>query len=213
LGSYSAGGATDLESYKMWVNNLAKAIGDRKVIIVLEPDALAHIVDMGSREGEPRVSLIKYALHALKLNSSTFVYIDAGHPMWHSAEEIAARLLKANVDAADGFALNVSNFIDTKSNILYGEKVSSLIGGKHFIIDVSRNGLGPKKLANGSVEWYNPEGRALGVPPTVTTGHPLVDALLWIKRPGESDGECNGGPKAGAWWLEYALDLAKRAKW
>jgi endoglucanase len=32
-----------------------------------------------------------------------------------------------------------------------------------------------------------------------------------VKPPGESDGECNGGPAAGRWWPEYALGLAQRA--
>jgi endoglucanase len=35
--------------------------------------------------------------------------------------------------------------------------------------------------------------------------------LLWIKRPGESDGTCNGGPSSGKWWPEYALGLAQLA--
>jgi endoglucanase len=36
-----------------------------------------------------------------------------------------------------------------------------------------------------------------------------VDAYLWVKRPGESDGACgNGAPKVGVWWPDYALDLA-----
>ena len=39
----------------------------------------------------------------------------------------------------------------------------------------------------------------------------LLDAFVWIKRPGESDGTCNGGPPAGSWWPEYALGLAQRA--
>ncbi|XIE81958.1 glycoside hydrolase family 6 protein [Streptomyces sp. SBR177] len=55
-------------------------------------------------------------------------------------------------------------------------------------------------------------GRALGVPPTDRTGDELVDAYLWIKRPGDSDGTCRGGPAAGTWWPDYALGLARRAK-
>jgi len=43
----------------------------------------------------------------------------------------------------------------------------------------------------------------------------LVDRVLAtsvaIKRPGESDGTCNGGPSAGTFWPEYALGLASRA--
>ena len=37
------------------------------------------------------------------------------------------------------------------------------------------------------------------------------DAELWVKAPGESDGPCNGGPQAGAWWASYALGLGKLA--
>ncbi|WP_225858950.1 glycoside hydrolase family 6 protein [Streptomyces albicerus] len=60
--------------------------------------------------------------------------------------------------------------------------------------------------------WCNPPGRALGTPPTVQTGVPLLDAYLWIKRPGESDGTCRGGPDAGQWWPSYALELARNAR-
>ncbi|MYV59291.1 endoglucanase, partial [Streptomyces sp. SID4931] len=51
-----------------------------------------------------------------------------------------------------------------------------------------------------------------GEAPTTQTGDELVDAYLWIKRPGESDGDCKGGPKAGDWWPEYALGLAGATK-
>jgi endoglucanase len=40
----------------------------------------------------------------------------------------------------------------------------------------------------------------------------LVDAYLWLKKPGESDGTCNGGPKAGEFWLDRALELARNAE-
>ena len=60
--------------------------------------------------------------------------------------------------------------------------------------------------------WCNPPGRALGSPPTARHGDPLIDAYLWIKKPGESDGECNGGPKAGDFWQERALELARNSK-
>ena len=55
-------------------------------------------------------------------------------------------------------------------------------------------------------------GQALGHAPTTDTGHPLVDAFLWVKVPGQSDGTCNGGPRAGAWWADYALELSKAAE-
>ncbi|MGH3927116.1 MAG: hypothetical protein ACRDTT_30325 [Pseudonocardiaceae bacterium] len=37
-----------------------------------------------------------------------------------------------------------------------------------------------------------------------------MDAFLWIKEPGDSDGSCRPGePAAGAWWPDYALTLAR----
>jgi endoglucanase len=77
----------------------------------------------------------------------------------------------------------------------------------HFVTDTSRNGRGPTPDA----AWCNPDGRGLGHPSTGNTGDPAIDAFLWVKVPGESDGTCNGGPPAGTWWPEYALGLAQRA--
>ena len=42
---------------------------------------------------------------------------------------------------------------------------------------------------------------------------PRMDALLWVKQPGISDGPCRPGePGAGQWWPEYALELARNSK-
>jgi Glycosyl hydrolases family 6 len=57
-------------------------------------------------------------------------------------------------------------------------------------------------------------------------GNPLIDAYLWVKIPGESDGECTRGrgptgtvdpewgivdPGARQWFPEMALELAQNA--
>ena len=107
------------------------------------------------------------------------------------------------------FSVNVSNYYSTEDSIAYGKQLSAKIGGKHFVIDTSRNGNGPYTEGAEDERWCNPPGRALGETPTTKTSDPLVDAYLWVKRPGESDGECKGGPKAGEWWPEYALKLAQ----
>jgi endoglucanase len=120
---------------------------------------------------------------------------------------MAERLISAGIANAVGFALNVSNFVSTPENIAYGRQISALVGGRHFLIDTGRNGLG----SNG--EWCNPSGRALGDRPTTETTDPLVDALLWIKPPGESDGACNGATRSAVWMPEYALGLAQRARY
>ena len=58
--------------------------------------------------------------------------------------------------------------------------------------------------------WCNPDGRGLGASPAIAPGDGQ-DANLWVKRPGESDGTCNGGPGAGIFWSDYALGLAQRS--
>lgn len=201
---YSAGGVGSAAEYRSWIAELASGIGDRRAVVILEPDAVA-LVSCLTREGQAeRFSLLREAVTMLKERTRATVYVDAGHARWVPEEEVAQRLHLSGVERADGFALNVSNFIATAENLAYGERVSRRLGNAHFVIDTSRNG---GNVAGG--EWCNPAGAALGQPPTTDTGHALLDALLWIKRPGESDGTCNGGPPAGQWWGEYALSLAR----
>jgi endoglucanase len=203
-GSHSAGGANGADGYRRWVKSLATGIGGRQAIVILEPDALPGMDCLSAAGQQERLALLKEAVQVLKGQRAS-VYIDAGHANWRSAEMMADRLKKAGIAEADGFSLNVSNYLNNAANIAYGEKLSRQLGGKHFIIDTSRNGVGT------TTEWCNARGQALGVTPTTNTGHPLVDAFLWVKQPGESDGTCRGGPKAGSWWTEIAVELSRAA--
>jgi len=118
--------------------------------------------------------------------------------------------------------------------------VASLIAGYNgwgapaskvqYVIDTSRNGQGPWTPSNvppggDAQDWCNPPGRGLGLRPTTSTGDALVAAYLWVKVPGESDGECNRwspvgspdpvrgyvNPAAGEWFPEAALELTANA--
>jgi len=112
------------------------------------------------------------------------------------------------------------------------ERYASLLNGAEpttgFVIDTSRNGRGPWSAPAGvysdAEDWCNPPGRGLGAQPTTDTGNPLVDAHLWIKVPGESDGKCYRGtggpldpergmedPAAGVWFTEQARELIELA--
>ena len=101
----------------------------------------------------------------------------------------------------------------------------------HFVVDTSRNGRGPWTPPAGVYpdpqDWCNPPDRGLGIRPTTDTDDPLADAFLWVKVPGESDGQCsrgltrNGGvdpewgivdPPAGAWFPQQALELTRLAQ-
>ena len=214
-GQYSKGGASGAESYKRWIDGARRGIGTRRAVVVLEPDALGLLDKcLSPQDQKERLELIRYAVHTLESTPGAAVYMDAGHEAWLEPEEIAKRLKAAGIDEATGFALNTSNYRATLPLIAFGTAVSKLVGGKHFIIDTGRNGNGPANAEPGSeASWCNPGGRALGTPPTTNTGNPLIDAFYWVKPPGESDGACNKGPRAGVFWAEYALGLAKRAKW
>jgi endoglucanase len=173
--------------------------------VVLEPDALAGIDCLSAADRDRRLALLRDAVAVLRAKPGVEVYLDGGHSAWQPATTMADRLRRADVARTTGFALNVSNFQTTANELAYGRRISAQIGGKHFVIDTSRNGLG----SDG--QWCNPPGRALGPRPNTVTGEPLADAFLWIKQPGHSDGPCNGGPSAGIWWADYALGLAIRS--
>ena len=100
---------------------------------------------------------------------------------------------------------------------------------KHFVTDTSRNGQGPWTPPADypdPQDWCNPPDRGVGVRPTANTGVALLDAYLWVKIPGESDGQCTRGlgptgtfdpewgivdPAPGQWFPEMALDLVHNA--
>jgi len=202
-GSYSAGGASSPADYESFIDGIVGGIAQRKVVIIVEPDALSELSCLPASEQQSYYQLMHYAAQELSTDANASVYVDAGNPGWQSAAVEAAGVneVLAGTNAA-GFAVNVSNFYSTAADITYGTAISQLTAGKHFVIDTSRNG---GNVASGL--WCNPAGAALGQPPTTATGNPLVDADLWIKPPGESDGTCNGGPSAGTFWLSYALSL------
>lgn len=208
-GGVSGGSATAAQSYRNWITNFVAGIGSRRAVVILEPDALAQIDCLSPGDQQLRIELLRFAVQAFAANGTIAVYVDAGHSGWNSAAVMAQRLTSAGVGFAQGFALNVANFQPTSESIAYGRQISSLIAGKHFVIDTGRNGLGPAPDG----QWCNPPGRALGARPTTTTGDALVDGYLWVKAPGDSDGACNGGSTAQAWLPEYALGLAQRASY
>jgi len=201
-GSHSGGGVAESE-YAQWIDSVAQGIQGRPIII-LEPDALAQLGDCDG-QGD-RVGFLKYAAKSLT-QAGGRVYIDAGHSGWLSVDTAVSRLNQIGFEYAVGFALNTSNYQTTSDSQRYGEQISQRLGGKGYVIDTSRNGNG----SNG--EWCNPRGRALGDKPRLVNDSTGLDAILWVKLPGESDGACNGGPAAGQWWEEIALELARNAKW
>ncbi|MBI5104063.1 MAG: glycoside hydrolase family 6 protein [Solirubrobacterales bacterium] len=205
-GLYSAGGSASAGAYGTWIRAFAAGIGGRRAVVVLEPDALAGLDCLDAAGRDRRLAVLRDAAAVFAAMPATAAYLDGGHDAWQPAATMAARLVSAGVGDLQGFALDVSNFRADAGLVAYGQAVAAAAGGKHFVLDTSRNGLGP---APGGA-WCNPPGRALGAAPRVEWGTFRLDARLWVKRPGESDGTCNGGPAAGTFWPDYALGLASR---
>ena len=118
-------------------------------------------------------------------------------------------------------------------------RYDAILGGaqpsKTFLVDTSRNGRGPwvptaQQRADwpDPQDWCNPPDRGLGLRPSTRTRSPLADAYVWIKVPGESDGQCSRGlgtgddvvdpvwgrvdPDAGRWFPAQARELARLAE-
>jgi endoglucanase len=289
---YSAGGATDTDAYLQWIGAFAAGIGNRPAIVILEPDGLGIIPNNtdinGNKEWcqptgpgatpEERYRALNGGVDHLTAHHATRVYLDGTHSAWLGVGDIAQRLVRAGVQHATGFFVNVSNFQTTSRQLKYGTWISQCIayatnpadGGwrigrfsdcasqyypadpndestwyktdewyaanlagavptAHFVVDTSRNGRGPWEApadhpAGDPEVWCNPPDRGLGLRPTTRTGNPLADALLWIKTPGQSDGQCHRwttgpvdpvrgivDPPAGAWFPQLALELVRNA--
>ena len=202
-------GAASSADYLRWISEIARGIGPRRTIVILEPDALPFSI-----VGCPiALAALREAVELLDGAAGARVYVDAGNASWiKPTARLAQALRTAGIARAAGFSLNVSNFQTDATSIAYGESVARQLGGAHFVIDTSRNGNGPDRNLADEPRWCNPPGRALGRPPTTDTGVSGLDAYLWIKPPGASDDACRAGdPPGGHWWPHYALELAANA--
>ncbi|MFF4836796.1 glycoside hydrolase family 6 protein [Streptomyces sp. NPDC001315] len=207
-GGASEGGASDLDAYDRWIDGFAAGLGSGEVMVILEPDSIAQADCLSAADRAARFASLARAGRVLKAaNPKARVYYDAGHSAWNPPAQQAALLKQAGAASAassDGIFSNVSNFHRTADEITYDREVLDALGGRAglgAVIDTSRNGNG----APADGEWCDPDGRKIGRAPTLTTGEARIDAYLWVKLPGESDG-CKGA--AGTFTPSYAYDLA-----
>jgi len=178
-------GVASAADYRRFIAGMAGALSGSQAVVVLEPDAVAADCYDAAR-GE----MLAAATTALTA-AGQHVFIDAGHSGWRLSGEVAQRLIASGITEADGFAVNVASRATVAQARQFGEELSSLVGGRSFVVDTSRNGVGQEANANGDLVWCNPAKQALGPRPSTTTVGRNV-GLLWIKNPGESDGNWDG---------------------
>ncbi|MFE7129326.1 glycoside hydrolase family 6 protein [Streptomyces sp. NPDC057638] len=198
LGGESRGGAATPALYRTWIESVAAGIGGRPALVIVEPDSLAQIGHLPiPEERTERYGLVAYAAQTLSALPFTQVYLDGGHATWTDPAEQAARLKAAGVEAARGFAVGVASFHATDVSCLYGQQVAEALAGQgvpgaRFVVDTSRNGNGGLDQDGAQVDYCNPAGRRLGPPSSIGVGG--AEYLLWIKAPGDSDGQCGVAP-------------------
>ena len=230
---------------------------DQRIAVIMEPDSLANLVTnlenptCQAAEGIYKRG-IAYAITKLSL-PNVFLYVDAAHAGWLGWPRNLAKsvplykqvlAMAGGADRVRGFAMNVSNYDSAKDptnpprdpaaspndELGYVEDLAKALGaagitGKGFVIDTGRNGKAHVRTTLGN--WCNIKGAGLGERPQASPA-PMVDAYLYIKVPGESDGTANskasrfdpncvsddatpGAPEAGKMFDSYLIDLLKKA--
>ncbi|KAF2835114.1 glycoside hydrolase family 6 protein [Patellaria atrata CBS 101060] len=235
-----------------------KTYSDVKFILTIEPDSLANLitnlnVQKCANAKKAYEDSTIYALKTLNLPNVS-MYLDGGHGGWLGwdanitpAAKMFGDLYKAagSPKAVRGLVTNVSNYngwslatcpsyttpnknCDEKKFVNAFAPLLSAAGfPAHFLVDTGRNGVQPtKQIEQG--HWCNVIGTGFGVRPTTNTGDPLVDAFVWVKPGGESDGTSDTtavrydahcgeadalkpAPEAGAWFQAYFEQLLTNA--
>jgi cellulose 1,4-beta-cellobiosidase len=234
-----------------------RAHPDQRVAVILEPDSLSNLVTNLERprchdaEGIYKRG-IAYAISKLSL-PNVFVYLEAAHAGWLGFPKNISRAAKlynevltmaGGANRIRGFALNVSNYdpaVDpaktprdrssaASDETGYAADLAQALAevgvtGKGFVIDTGRDGRAYIRSDAGS--WCNIKGAGLGERPRAAPA-PLIDAYLYVKVPGESDGTSDpsaprfdqtcasedatpGAPQAGKMFDSYLIDLLKNA--
>jgi endoglucanase len=210
--TYTAGGPAADRRVRKWYRGLARAIGGDRVVIAFEPDSVGTIDCLARSRRDDRIKLLRYGVDVLSKLPGATIYLEGGASDWEPARRTAKKLRKIGIAKVRGFMLNVTHYDWTAANIRHGLELSRRVGGKPFVINTSQNGRGPVhyKASNGRRIniWCNPGMRGLGPPPTTATSHPMVDAYLWINRPGYAQ-SCQG--RKIDWYLPRALTLGRFA--
>jgi cellulose 1,4-beta-cellobiosidase len=251
------GGLAKYKGYIDQMVTILKKYPDVTVVAVVEPDSLANIVTnlnvakcAGAQEAYK--AGVTYAMQQLN-TVGVYMYLDAGHAGWLGwpanltpAAKMFADLYKAagSPKFVRGLATNVANYNAlsaaspdpvTQGNSNYdeihyinalGPALTSAGFPAQFIVDQGRSGKQNIRQAWGN--WCNVKGAGFGTRPTTSTGSSLIDAIVWVKPGGESDGTSDSSatrydsmcgqsdaakpaPEAGNWFQTYFNDLVVNA--
>lgn len=220
----SCGGYSDSRkeaaSYKRWYEQFAQGIGNHRVVLFYEIDALITAKCLSRRGVKVRIGQMRHAIDALARLPRAVVYVDAGASDAHTPRFYARLLRRVGVHKIQGFFTNSTHQMRTKPEIRFARTVVKLLGGRpHYVVNTATNGQGPfvprGQPRRGKAWRCNPPGRGLGPRPTADVPRRFrnLDALIWIGNPGRSSGcaAAADAPPAGSFWVRYALELIAHA--
>ncbi|KAG8716720.1 hypothetical protein FRC09_015323 [Ceratobasidium sp. 395] len=202
--------------YEAWVKSVASEIErypDVSVAISLEPDSIGNLVTNLSvpkcgNAAPAHKRLLALAVAVLQ-RPNVSIYLDGAHAGWLGwpdnlgptaaiLGEILANAKKINPKATvRGLATNVSNYNGLgnqqqagRDELVYINNLKPLLENvgypAHFIVDQGR--AGNQVATRDGGDWCNFKYGGFGPRPSTTTPSPLVDAIVWVKPGGESDG-------------------------
>lgn len=213
---------TDLETpadqalFKQRVDATSRAVGDHPFVLFSEFDAVGTAGCLSRAGFAERTALLRYEVDAFSRLPHGVIYAEGGESDANTPA-FAAKILRAEgVGKIRGFFLGATHEAWTINEIKFGDKISKLTHGAHFVISTQANGRGPllnaHPVTQGIEQLCNPPGRGLGPRPTASTGFALVDAFEWVTTPGRSGGACHpGDPPSGVFGVKLALALARNA--
>ncbi len=178
------------------VNALKDAVGNFPAVIFVEEDAIDTICWSNPAAISNREALLKYEIDQLSQLPHALLYVEGGTSDANSPAEAARVLNASDASKIRGFFTNDTHFNWAYKEIQYGNKVSKLTHGLHFVVDTRGDGNGPLRnphpVTQGNEQLCNPPGRGLGPKPGASNGQsygmysPDLDGFVWVTTPGES---------------------------
>lgn len=220
----ACGGVADspdeVVSYQQWYERFARGIGNRRVVVFLEIDALMTARCLSRHGLDVRVAELRAAIGSLALAPNALTYVDGAAADVGNPRFFARILRRIGVGRIEGIFTNSTHQDWTSREIAYGEQLARRVPGLRYIVNTATNGRGPlrprDRVAHGNTIHCNPPGRGLGPKPTATvpSRYAHLDAFAWVGQPGRSAGPCSATPNpppAGMFWVDYALSLIRNA--
>ena len=155
-------------TFERQVDEMVAGIEHRPAVMLLELDAVGSSSCMARNGALAEWEAdIRYEINRVSALPHTVVYIEGGYSD-AARPAYTARVLRAvGVRNIRGFFTNDTHMNWTANEIRWGEKVSALTGGSHFIINTADNGRGPRAESasgaaghRGSVQSARPRRRA-----------------------------------------------------